>query len=163
MSGPLEGATNFLEGQGIHTLEYKLDEVLSNIAFGGKAEDLKYIYKKRRELKRKYDDFIASLRGAGGLYEESLILLALGCIRDAYLEFVYHIPSWKEMSPKQREEEAEEILGDNLFLGSDSISLTIKINKLENEALREGKELVINRWSLWPGGDFELDYELKKF
>ncbi|MBA7604302.1 hypothetical protein ES703_11422 [subsurface metagenome] len=163
MSGPLEGATNFLEGQGIHTLEYELDEVLSNIAFSGKADDLKYIYKKRRELKRKYDDFIASLRGAGGLYEESLILLALGCIRDAYLEFVYHIPSWKEMSPEQREEEAEEILGENLFLGSDSISLAIKINKLENEALKEGKKLMINRWSLWPGGDFELDYELKKF
>jgi len=163
MSGPLEGATNFFEGQGIRGLEYELDEVLSNIAFGGKADDLKYIYKKRGELKRKYDDLVASLRGADGLYEESLVLLALGCIRNAYLEFLYHIPSWKKMAPREREKEAEEILGENLFLGSDSISLTIKINKLENKALKEGKKLVINRWSLWPGGDFELDYELKKF
>lgn len=162
MSGPLEGATNFLEGQGIHTLEYELDDVLSNIAFGGKADDLEYICKKREELKRKYDNLIASLKGVGRLYEESLVLLALSCIRDAYLGFVWPIYSWKKMSSEQREEEAENILGENLFLGSDSISLTIKINKLENEALKKGRELIINRWSLWPGGDFELDYELKK-
>jgi hypothetical protein len=163
MSGPLESATNFLEYQGVQGLEYELDEVLSNIAFNGKADDLKYIYRKRRELKRKYSGLVAFLRDAGGLYEESLVFLALGCIRDAYFEFISPSPTWKEMSSEQREKEAENILGENLFLGSDSISLTIKINKLENEALKEEKDLIINRWSLWPGGDFELDYELKKF
>jgi len=160
MSGLLENAVKSLEAEGVVNLEYELDDVLSNIAFGGKADDLSYINRERRRIKRKYSDLVESIGEISFTEESSPILLALDNIRRAYFGLVSPLPLWGEMTPTEREEEAEDILGEHFFLTPESLSLAVEISRLGDKAYHKKKNLKIYSWSLHPDGDFELDYEI---
>ncbi len=140
MSGPLESVLQvYEEGSLIFELEAELDGVLSSIAFAENSDDLKYINNAKQELMRYYDFVQESLNMDDSVAATSNILLALYSIRKAYLHFIEE--NWEELSPEQRRERGNDILGSNHFLGGDvSIPLTVKISALER---RTGKRLYV--------------------
>lgn len=156
MEGPLRGVRNYVERQGIYSLQDDLDEILSNIAFEGHS-DLRYIYYSSKRLERKYS-FLAEQ--VAGFDDSSLFDLAVTCIGNAYNELVNNFYDWVDIGFREREQRAYNILGENHFLGEGfAIPLTYEINRLEVIAEKSEKELFINGQRLCSNGEFEIDYE----
>jgi len=153
MAGPLESVLGFFaEGDPIFELESQLDDVLSHLAFDN--IDMNYVKKVRGRLE-KYRDFVKSHLECISLFRcESPVLTALGCLGNAYSGFVD--TNWDEMNPQEITEEAEDILGEECFLGGELIPLVCALEAYENRNPDAWRENV--KWRAYSDGTFEFEY-----
>jgi hypothetical protein len=131
MSGPLEAALGFYsDNEPVFQLEAEVDEVLSRVAFDNYS--LGDLRKARKKLKR-WEKFVESNLFDAPHYTTSPVLLAISCLRDAYLAIMDD--QWEEIyspDPGERSRAAQEILGENFFLGGEeAIVLACELNEKE--------------------------------
>ena len=154
MAGPLESAFGFfVQGDPLFELEAKLDDVLSHIAFD--KFNAGYVERVTKELEG-WKDFVDKNLDVPGLWHESPLLMTLDCLGNAYHGFMYpyYEGSWGDVSSEARQEDAEELLGENSFLGGDiGIPLACAVNALRN------KYYEVKGWSIDSGGNIDLEYE----
>lgn len=134
MSGPLESALGFFSAEDpVFQLEAEIDGILSRVAFDDcSLKD----FKRARQKLRRWEKFVKSNLPGGlvGAYPTSPVLLALGCLREAYFEVIDTYSEITSFDERERAAKAEEILGENFFLGGDSTLLVAcEINRLQEE------------------------------